>query len=75
LGGALLVGFEQGFRIGSRMAYGMFDPEACTTLGEIGLYPRDANRRVPFAEADRVELGYLLRADLTGRGFVKRRVS
>jgi RimJ/RimL family protein N-acetyltransferase len=38
-------------------------------LGGVGLYPRDVSGRVPFAEADHVELGYWLRADATGRGW------
>lgn len=39
-------------------------------LGEIDLFPRDAHARVALADADRAELGYWLRADDTGRGFV-----
>jgi ribosomal-protein-serine acetyltransferase len=39
-------------------------------LGEVALFPRAAAGRVPFAEADRVELGYWLRSDETGQGIV-----
>ena len=39
-------------------------------LGEAGLYPRSATGRVPLSEATCIELGYWLRADLTGRGLV-----
>jgi RimJ/RimL family protein N-acetyltransferase len=38
-------------------------------LGELSLFPRDASGRVPFPAADRVEIGYWLRKDLTGRGY------
>lgn len=38
-------------------------------LGGAGIYPRDAVRRVPAADADRAELGYWLRADATGHGY------
>jgi RimJ/RimL family protein N-acetyltransferase len=39
-------------------------------LGEMSLFPRDAKGRVPLAQADRVELGYWISADATGRGLV-----
>jgi RimJ/RimL family protein N-acetyltransferase len=39
-------------------------------LGEVALFPRAADGRVPFTAADRVELGYWLRADETGHGLV-----
>jgi RimJ/RimL family protein N-acetyltransferase len=41
-------------------------------LGEVGLFPRNATGRVAFADADadRVELGYWLRADAIRQGFV-----
>jgi RimJ/RimL family protein N-acetyltransferase len=50
--------------------YGMFTPDERTVLGEIALFPRGANGRVHYSEADRVELGYWLRADWTGKGIV-----
>ena len=37
-------------------------------LGEASLFPRSAERRVAYAAADRVEIGYWLRADRTGAG-------
>jgi len=39
-------------------------------LGEVDLFPRNAQGRVPFVEADRAEIGYWLREDMTGRGLV-----
>ena len=48
--------------------YALFTPDEATVLGDVGLYPRNAEGRVAFAGADRVEVGYWLRADMTGRG-------
>ncbi len=39
-------------------------------LGEIDLFPRDAAGRVAAPDADRAEIGYWIRFDHTGRGFV-----
>jgi RimJ/RimL family protein N-acetyltransferase len=39
-------------------------------LGEISLFPRSSSSRVPFGESDRVEIGYWLRIDETGRGLM-----
>ncbi len=50
--------------------YAMFTPDERTVLGEIALFPRGANGRVHYSEADRVEVGYWLRADWTGKGIV-----
>jgi RimJ/RimL family protein N-acetyltransferase len=50
--------------------YAMVDATDGRLLGEVGLFPRDATGRVAFAAADRVELGYWLRVDATGRGIV-----
>ena len=40
-------------------------------LGEVSLFPRNDEGRVAFDanEADRIEIGYWLRADATGQGF------
>jgi RimJ/RimL family protein N-acetyltransferase len=65
-----LAGFAAAFAEDREWRYGMFEPNDGTILGEIGLYPRSATDRVPFAEADRAELGYWLRADATGKGLV-----
>jgi RimJ/RimL family protein N-acetyltransferase len=37
-------------------------------LGEVSLFPRDAQGRVALADADRFEIGYWLRRDATGQG-------
>lgn len=49
--------------------YGIFRRDSGVLLGEVGLYPRNASSRVPFEQADRIEVGYWLRADVTGNGF------
>ena len=65
-----LAGFEQDFSAAREWRYGVFARDNETVLGEVGLYPRSETGRVPYAESDRVELGYWLRADATGKGFV-----
>ncbi|MCC6929308.1 MAG: GNAT family N-acetyltransferase [Gemmatimonadaceae bacterium] len=39
-------------------------------LGELSLFPRSVQGRVPLGESDRAEIGYWIRADATGRGLV-----
>jgi ribosomal-protein-serine acetyltransferase len=65
-----LAGFAADFSADREWRFGMFSVQDGRLLGEVALFPRDAAGRVPFAEADRVELGYWLRADETGRGLV-----
>lgn len=38
-------------------------------MGEVSLFPRSASGRTQIGDADRVEIGYWLRADATGQGF------
>ena len=65
-----LAGFAADFASAREWRYGVFSPDARKVLGEAGLYPRSPAGRVPYTEADHVELGYWLRADATGHGFV-----
>ncbi len=65
-----LAGFGDDFASGREFRYGLFAPDGREVLGEAGLYPRSATRRVPLSQASCVELGYWLRADLTGQGLV-----
>jgi RimJ/RimL family protein N-acetyltransferase len=44
-------------------------PGATVVFGEAALFPRAAHGRTTFALADRVEIGYWLRPDATGRGY------
>lgn len=64
-----LAGFAADFAANREWRYGIFTPEG-EILGEAGLYPRTEDTRVPYHDADRVELGYWLREDKTGRGLV-----
>ena len=63
-----LAGFGEDFASGREFRYGLFAHDGREVLGEAGLYPRSATRRVPLAEASCIELGYWLRADLTSQG-------
>ena len=60
--------FAAAFDADREWRYGMFWREDSRVLGELSLFPRDAKSRVSFADADRVEIGYWLRADMTGIG-------
>jgi len=65
-----LAGFGDDFASGREFRYGLFALDGREVLGEAGLYPRSATQRVPLAQATCIELGYWVRADLTGRGLV-----
>lgn len=67
---ARLSGFAADFAYDREWRYAIVTLDTNTLLGELSLFPRDANTRVPASEADRIELGYWLRADENGRGFV-----
>src|SRR3954471_19372007 len=63
-----LRGFGDEFEADLEWRYGLFSHDGSTTYGEVDVFPRDAASRVPYALADRAELGYWMRADATGRG-------
>lgn len=65
-----LAGFASDFASGREFRYGLFAPDGHKVVGEAGLYPRSATGRVPLANATCIELGYWLRADLTGQGLI-----
>ncbi|HEX5475870.1 MAG TPA: GNAT family N-acetyltransferase [Vicinamibacterales bacterium] len=66
-----LAGFAAAFSSDREWRFGMFSRNDGEVLGEIDLFPRTATGRVALGDADRAELGYWLRADATGRGFVQ----
>ena len=65
---ARLAGFRAEFDANREWRYALLSPDAAAVYGDVGLFPRDATRRVPLVDADRVEVGYWLRQDLMGRG-------
>lgn len=64
-----MAAFGEAFAEGREWRYGVFTLADGEVLGEVGLYPRSASGRVASAGSDRVEIGYWLREDRTGRGF------
>lgn len=66
---ARLAGFAADFVAAREWRYALLTVDTATVIGEVGLYPRNAEGRVAFAAADRVEVGYWLRADYTGQGY------
>jgi RimJ/RimL family protein N-acetyltransferase len=65
-----LAGFGEDFDAGRACRFRVALRESDALLGGVGLYPRDASRRVRLLDADRLELGYWLRQEATGQGFI-----
>jgi RimJ/RimL family protein N-acetyltransferase len=65
-----IAGFVADFDADLKWRYAMYSADERDLLGEVDMFPRDANGRVAYDECDRVEIGYWVRFDLTGRGFV-----
>ncbi len=65
-----LAGFAADFAADREWRYSMHSRDDEQLLGEAALFPRSPTTRVPFIEADRVELGYWIRRDAAGQGFV-----
>ena len=62
--GLRLAQFSADFDGGVRWLYGIFPPDGSAVLGGLGLHPGP----------DGVEIGYWLRSDVTGRGYVSEAV-
>jgi RimJ/RimL family protein N-acetyltransferase len=60
--------YAAAFDDGREWRYALFTTESCL-IGEVSLFPRAQWGRVPFDSADHIEIGYWLRADVTGQGF------
>jgi len=65
-----LAEFAVAFDADREWRYGMFAVDGGAVLGEISLFPRNAAGRSSYADADRSEIGYWLRADAGGKGLV-----
>ena len=64
-----LNGFAADFDGDIEWLYAILSLDDSRLLGGLSLHPRDAQRRVPSREADRVEIGYWLRTGVTGHGY------
>jgi RimJ/RimL family protein N-acetyltransferase len=65
-----LAGFVSDFAEDRDWRYAIHAREEQALLGEAALFPRSSTKRVHFPEADRVELGYWIRRDAQGQGYV-----
>lgn len=63
-----LASFADDFEAARSWRYAILSPDQQEVLGEVDLFPRSADGRVALAAADRAEIGYWLRSDLTGKG-------
>lgn len=63
-----LEGFAAAFTGDREWRYAIVSSDGTTMIGEVDLFPRAAPGRVPYAESDRAEIGYWLRADRSGQG-------
>lgn len=64
-----MAGFAEDFDAGRSWRFGIFEAQQGAVLGEASLFPRSATGRVDIRQADRIEIGYWLRADATGLGY------
>ena len=62
--------FADDFATASEWRYALLTADEAMLLGEISLFPRSPTARVPYADSDRIEVGYWIRKDATGKGFV-----
>lgn len=65
-----LESFADDFAKDLKWRYGMFSSDESAVVGEIDLFPRDAEDRVTYRAADRAEIGYWIRKDMAGQGLV-----
>lgn len=63
-----LDAFAAAFAADLEWRYVILSSDGATLIGEVDLFSRAALGRVPYPDADRAEIGYWLRADMSGRG-------
>ena len=63
-----LTSFGNSFAAAREWRYAMFSPDGDRIYGEVSLFPRDSAGRTMLERSDRIEIGYWLAADYTGRG-------
>lgn len=64
-----LAGYASDFSADNVWRYAVYDLDGETLLGAASLHPRVEHERVPYADSDRVEMGYWIRQDTAGRGY------
>lgn len=63
-----LAGFGEDFAANRNWRFAIFD-QAARIMGEADLFGRSDTARVPIGQATRLEIGYWVRHDETGRGY------
>jgi RimJ/RimL family protein N-acetyltransferase len=64
-----LSSFAADFQADRNWRFAIFSLDERDVFGEVSLFPRSQDGRVPLAAADRLEIGYWLREDVTGHGY------
>lgn len=64
-----LAGFRNDFDASRNWRFAVLSPDQSALYGEVSLFPRSSAGRVDLDAADRLEIGYWLRYDVTGRGY------
>jgi RimJ/RimL family protein N-acetyltransferase len=64
-----LSGFAADFEAAREWRFAIFALDRHELYGEVDLFFRSASARVPLQSADRLEIGYWLRQEATGRGY------
>jgi RimJ/RimL family protein N-acetyltransferase len=66
---ARLAGFAEDFAAARACRFAILSADERQVYGEVDLFFRSAAGRVPLEAADRLEIGYWLRSEATGRGY------
>jgi RimJ/RimL family protein N-acetyltransferase len=65
-----LAGFAADFAAKREWRFAIFSRDEGRLLGQADVFSRNANGRVPYDDADRAEIGYWIREDAAGNGYV-----